>query len=109
MKVALLKEVRHRLLMLPYYGVFDDLAYRVDGDSVVLLGEVTQPVLKTDAERSVKGVEGVGQEIDVLPLSPMDKQIRLANSAPFMETRRCRRVMDTVRPRLFTSSSRTDV
>jgi len=75
------QEVRHRLLMLPYYGVFDDLAFRVDGNTVTLLGEVTQPVLKTDAERSVKGVEGVAQvvnEIDVLPLSPMDNQIRLA-------------------------------
>jgi hyperosmotically inducible protein len=75
------KEVRHRLLRLPYYGVFDDLAFRVDGDTVTLLGEVTQPVLKTDAEKAVKGIESVRRvvnEIEVLPLSPNDDQIRLA-------------------------------
>jgi hyperosmotically inducible periplasmic protein len=70
------QEVRHRLVTLPYYGIFDDLAYRLDGDTVTLLGQVTQPVLKTDAERAVKGVEGVAKvvnEIEVLPLSPMDE------------------------------------
>ena len=75
------KEVRHRLLMLPYYGVFDDLAFRVDGNTITLLGEVTQPVVKTDAERTLKGIEGIVRvvnEIEVLPLSPMDNQIRLA-------------------------------
>jgi hyperosmotically inducible protein len=75
------QEVRHRLVTLPYYGVFDDLAFRVDGDTVTLLGQVTQPVLKTDAERAVKGIEGVAKvvnEIEVLPVSPMDNQIRRA-------------------------------
>jgi hyperosmotically inducible periplasmic protein len=75
------QEVRHRLVTLPYYGIFDDLAFRVDGDTVTLLGQVTQPVLKTDAERAVKGIEGVDKvvnEIEVLPLSPMDNQIRMA-------------------------------
>jgi hyperosmotically inducible periplasmic protein len=75
------QEVRHRLVSLPYYGIFDDLAFRVDGGTVTLLGEVTQPVLKTDAERSLKGLEGVEHivnEIEVLPLSPMDDQIRFA-------------------------------
>jgi hyperosmotically inducible protein len=67
--------------MLPYYGVFDNLAYRVDGNTVTLLGQVTRPTLKSDAERVVKGIEGVervNNEIQVLPLSPMDDQIRLA-------------------------------
>lgn len=75
------KEVRHELVMLPYYGVFDNLAYRVDGATVTLLGQVTRPTLKSDAENVVKGVEGVEKvvnQIEVLPLSPMDDRIRIA-------------------------------
>jgi len=77
----LVREVRHQLVLLPYYGVFDNLAFRVDGSTVTLLGQVTQPVLKDDAERSVKGIEGVTRvvnQIEVLPLSNMDNQIRRA-------------------------------
>ncbi len=75
------KEVRHELVMLPYYNVFDDLSYRVDGSKVTLFGAVTQPTLKSDAEKAVKRVEGVTQvdnQIEVLPLSPMDDGIRRA-------------------------------
>jgi hyperosmotically inducible protein len=75
------REVRHQLLMLPYYGVFDDLAFRVDGGAVTLLGAVTRPTLKSDAERVVKRIEGVERvinQIEVLPPSPMDDQIRMA-------------------------------
>ena len=75
------RQVRHELLMLPYYGVFDDLAFNVQGDTVTLEGAVVQPVLKTDAEAAVKHVEGVEQvvnNIKVLPPSPMDDQIRMA-------------------------------
>jgi hyperosmotically inducible protein len=75
------REVRHELTMLPNYGVFDDLGYRVDGTTVTLLGEATRPTLKTDAEKAVKrieGVTGVTNQIKVLPLSPMDDRIRLA-------------------------------
>ncbi|MCL4402245.1 MAG: BON domain-containing protein [Acidobacteria bacterium] len=75
------REVRHRLVMLPYYGLFDNLAFRVDGSTVTLLGQVTRPTLKTDAERAVKGIEGVEKvvnHIEVLPLSPNDDRIRLA-------------------------------
>jgi osmotically-inducible protein OsmY len=75
------REVRHELVMLPYYGVFDNLAYRVDGSTVTLLGQVTRPTLKSDAEGVVKrieGVEKVNNEIQVLPLSPMDDRIRIA-------------------------------
>jgi len=67
--------------MLPYYGVFDNLAYRVDGNTVTLFGQVTRPTLKSDAEHAVKGIEGVervNNQIEVLPLSPMDDRIRLA-------------------------------
>jgi len=77
----LTREVRHELVMLPYYGVFDNLSYRVDGRRVTLLGQVTRPTLKSDAENVVKGiegVEGVTNDIEVLPLSPSDDRIRLA-------------------------------
>lgn len=72
-------KVRHELVMLPYFSVFDNLAYKVDGNEVTLLGEVTQPWLKSDAERAVKRVEGVARvnnQIEVLPVSPFDDQIR---------------------------------
>jgi len=75
------KEVRHQLVTLPYYGVFDDLAFRVEGSKVTLLGAVTRPTLKSDAENVTKRVEGVTQvdnRIEVLPLSSMDDQIRIA-------------------------------
>jgi len=73
------KEVRHELLMLPYLGVFDNLAYKVDGYNVTLAGQVTRPTLKSDAENVVKkieGVEHVDNQIDVLPPSPMDDRLR---------------------------------
>src|ERR1700734_996690 len=57
------QKVRHELLMLPYYGVFDDLAFKVDGGTVTLLGEVTRPTLKSDAEAAVKHIEGVERMI----------------------------------------------
>ena len=75
------RDVRHQLVMLPYYGIFDDLAFRVEGGHVTLLGAVVRPVLKSDAENVTKRVEGVTSvtnEIEVLPLSPMDDQIRRA-------------------------------
>src|ERR1700687_449605 len=77
----LVKEVRHELVMLPYYTVFDNLSYRVDGAKVTLFGQVTKPTLKSDAENVVKrleGVEKVDNEIEVLPLSPNDDRIRWA-------------------------------
>ena len=73
------KEVRHELLMLPYFGVFDFIAYKVDGYSVTLLGQVVRPTLKSDAEGAVKhieGVEKVDNQIEVLPPSPMDDGLR---------------------------------
>jgi hyperosmotically inducible protein len=79
----LAQEVRHQLVMLPYYTIFDDLAFRVDGGTVTLLGAVTRPTLKSDAENVVKRLEGVTQvnnEIEVLPLSPFDDQIRRATA-----------------------------
>ena len=78
---TLLREVRHELVMLPYYSVFDNLEFRVDGGVVTLLGQVARPTLKSDAENVVKKIEGVERvvnEIKVLPTSPSDDRIRLA-------------------------------
>lgn len=75
----IIKEVRHELLMLPYFTVFDNIAYKVDGFNVTLLGQVTNPVTKSDAENAVKhieGVEHVDNQIEVLPPSPMDYRLR---------------------------------
>lgn len=77
----LARQVRHQLLMLPYYTIFDDLAFYVNGSNVTLVGAVTNPTLKSDAGNVVKGIEGVthvDNQIKVLPLSPMDWQIRRA-------------------------------
>ena len=81
MAADLVKEVRHELVTLPYYGVFDNLSYRVDGSRVTLFGQVTQPKLKDDAAKAVKGIEGVtavDNQIEVLPLSSSDDSIRRA-------------------------------
>lgn len=75
------REVRHELLMDPYYSLFDNLAYRVDGSTVTLMGEVVDPATKANAEAAVKkieGVEKVNDKIEVLPPSTMDDQIRHA-------------------------------
>ena len=54
------REVRHELVMLPYYSIFDNLAFRVDPDSTVtLMGQVVRPTLKDDAGRAVKKIPGV--------------------------------------------------
>ena len=76
----LTEKVRHELVMLPFYNVFDNLAFRIDGDAVTLLGQVSRPTLKSDAEAVVRRITGVSQvrnEIEVLPLSGFDNRIRL--------------------------------
>jgi hyperosmotically inducible protein len=73
-------EVRHQILMLPYYNVFDNITYKVEGYKVTLMGAVTRPTVKSSAENVVKrieGVERVDNEIEVLPLSNVDAQLRL--------------------------------
>ena len=75
------KQVRKRLVSLPYYGVFDNLAYSIDGSRVTLHGEVVRPSTRSDAERSVRRIEGVSQVINnirVLPLSSFDDSIRVS-------------------------------
>ena len=77
----LVKEVRHQLLLLPYYSVFDNLLFKVDGDKVTLMGQVVRPSLRSDAESAVKGIESVSSvdnQIEVLPVSVMDDQLRRA-------------------------------
>jgi hyperosmotically inducible periplasmic protein len=77
----MIKEIRHQLVLLPYYSVFDNLSFRVEGSKVILLGQVVRPTLKSDAGAAVKGVEGISSvqnDIEVLPNSPMDNQLRRA-------------------------------
>ncbi|HUO26200.1 MAG TPA: BON domain-containing protein [Candidatus Aquilonibacter sp.] len=74
------REVRHELLMLPWFGVFDYIAYKVNGYEVTLIGQVVRPSLKGDAENAVKhieGVEKVDNQIEILPPSPMDQRLRM--------------------------------
>jgi hyperosmotically inducible protein len=75
-------DVQRELLALPYYTVFDFLAFRIEpGGTVRLLGQVVRPTLKSDAERRLKGIEGIDQvinDIEVLPTSPADERIRIA-------------------------------
>lgn len=75
------REALHELLMLPYYSVFDNLAFSVNGNTVTLLGQVVRPTLKSDAEHAVKDIEGVEKvvnNIEVLPPSPNDDRLRHA-------------------------------
>ncbi len=78
----IVREVHHELVMLPFYGVFDNLAYKVDPNgTVTLLGQVVNPTLKSDAENVVKRIEGVEKvvnNIEILPPSSMDDRIRRA-------------------------------
>lgn len=69
----------HELRSYPYYTIYDDLSFNVSGSQVVLTGDVTQPVKKSDIERiarSIPGVTSVEDNIKVLPLSDMDNQLR---------------------------------
>jgi hyperosmotically inducible protein len=78
----LVREVRHELVTLPYYGVFDWLEYEVQNDGTVILrGQVVRPTTKSDGEKRVKDIDGVTRvenEIEVLPLSPQDDRLRVA-------------------------------
>jgi hyperosmotically inducible protein len=73
------EKVRKELVTLPYYGVFDNLAYKVEGGTVTLYGQVTRPTTRSDAARRVARINGVSRvvnNIEVLPLSSFDDQIR---------------------------------
>ncbi|MFY9608969.1 MAG: BON domain-containing protein [Blastocatellia bacterium] len=75
-----MNKIRKQLVTLPYYGVFDNLAYQVDGDTVTLSGQVVRPMTRKDAERRVARIEGVRtvvNNIEVLPVSQFDDSIRV--------------------------------
>jgi hyperosmotically inducible periplasmic protein len=80
-EASLANQVRHQLVMLPWLSVFDNLEYSVQGNKVVLAGQVVRPVLKDEAASAVKHIEGVEEvdnQIEVLPVSNFDDQIRRA-------------------------------
>ncbi|MGA8577993.1 MAG: BON domain-containing protein, partial [Bryobacteraceae bacterium] len=85
-EAQLAREIRHNLLMLPYYSIFDDLTFQLEGGVVALQGACPpEPPwdIKKDAENAVTKIPGVTQvinQIRVLPLSPMDWQIRRAEA-----------------------------
>ena len=75
------REVMHELTMLPQLGVFDNLQFKTDGTTVTLMGQVTNQVLKPNAEKAVKSIEGVekvNNQIEVLPPLGNDQAIRIA-------------------------------
>jgi hyperosmotically inducible protein len=77
---SLQEKVQHALLMLPYYGVFDEIRFSVEGDRVTLAGSVVRPTLKSDAEYVVAKVDGVKKvvnDLEILPLSRADDALRL--------------------------------
>ena len=80
-QAKLIEKVRKALLMLPYFGVFDNIDFRMQGRTVILQGQVANPALKPNAEgavRKVEGVENVVNNIEVLPPSPVDQRLRRA-------------------------------
>ena len=80
-QLGLERKVRKELVMLPFFSIFDNLTYSIDGSKVILSGQVSRPTLKSDASGVVyriPGVTSVENRIEVLPLSPNDNRIRLA-------------------------------
>ena len=78
-QTAIEKKVFKEIIKLPYYGVFDHIAYKVDGDTVTLLGKVVRPITRKQAESSVEDISGVRRvvnNIEVLPPSGFDNSIR---------------------------------
>lgn len=77
----LAEQIRKELATLPFYGVFDQMSFSLDGRKVILSGEVTRSVLKSSALNVVKriaGVEEVDNQIEVLPISPNDDRLRIS-------------------------------
>lgn len=75
------RSIRKELITMPFLTIFDNLSYRVDGNTVYLYGQVIRPTLKSDAANRVARLEGiahVNNQIEVLPLSPFDDRLRLA-------------------------------
>jgi len=99
----LAKKVRHELVMLPYYGVFDNLAYSINGGNVTLYGEVVRSSTRSDAEHSVRRIPGVTHvvnNIKVLPLSSFDDRIRTATYRSIARTGGLYRYLQGTNPSL---------
>lgn len=96
------REVRHELVMLPQLTIFDNLAYKVNGSTVTLMGKVRNAVLKDEAQQAVKRIEGVDKvdnQIEILPPSPNDDRIRRdVARAIFNDNRLFRYSMGSVPP-----------
>jgi hyperosmotically inducible periplasmic protein len=94
-------QVRHEILMVPYIGVFDNLDYGIDNGVVTLSGQVVRPVDKSNLERAVKSVNGVtavNNQIEVLPLSPFDDQIRVRTLRTLLRTASLDKYFQGVQP-----------
>ena len=79
----LASKIHQELVTQPYYGIFDNLGFQIDGPKVTLLGEVWWPNLKNSAERIVANLEGVTSvenQIEVLPTSLYDDGLRLVTA-----------------------------
>jgi hyperosmotically inducible protein len=90
-KATISAQVGHELKMLPWYGVFDNLQYEVNGSEVILSGQVVSDhaVTKDDAAKSVERITGVTRvvnNIEILPLSSFDNQIRRAEYRTIFST-----------------------
>ena len=97
------KRVRHELVTLPYYGVFDNLAYSINGGNVTLYGQVVRPSTRSDAERRVRRIPGVTHvvnNIEVLPLSGIDNSIRVATYRSIARTGGLYRYLQGANPSL---------
>ena len=85
-EAQLARKIRHDLLILPYYSIFTDLAFQLNGSEVTLEGACPpEPPwdIRSDAENTVKRIPGVTKvvnQIKLLPLSDMDWQIRRAEA-----------------------------
>ncbi|HLW53999.1 MAG TPA: BON domain-containing protein [Candidatus Angelobacter sp.] len=80
-QARIMREVRHQILMLPEFGVFDNISFKLNGYDVTLLGQVRDATLRDDAARVIKkieGVERVDNRIEVLPPSINDDRLRRA-------------------------------
>lgn len=95
------RSVEKKILKLPYYGVFDHISFKVDGDTVTLYGQVANAMNKKSAERSVEDVEGISRvinEIEILPVSGFDNGIRRELYARLSNTGGLSRYLWTVNP-----------
>jgi hyperosmotically inducible periplasmic protein len=76
---SLAREIYHQLLVLPFYSVFDSITFSLEGKKVTLAGQVVRHTLKDHAGDAVKNIEGVDtvvNNIEVLPASPADDDLR---------------------------------